>query len=42
MQAQQVHQAVAGGLEDRDLDAEQGSGGQEHRPPGDPDLAHDG
>ena len=34
-------EAVAGGLEHRHLDAEQGGGGQEDRPPGDPDLADD-
>ena len=41
MQAQQVREAVAGGLEHRDLDAEQGGGGEEDRPPGEPDLADD-
>jgi hypothetical protein len=42
MEAQQVGEAVAGGLEDRDLVGEQGGGGQEDRSLGDPDLAHDG
>jgi hypothetical protein len=41
MQAQQVREAVAGGLEHCHLDGQQGGGGEEDRPPGDPDLAHD-
>jgi hypothetical protein len=41
VQAQQVGQAVARGLEDPNFDAEQGAGGQEHRPPGEADLADD-
>jgi len=41
VQAQQVGEAVAGGLEDPDLDAEEGRGGQEYRPPGQADLADD-
>jgi hypothetical protein len=41
VQPQQVRQAVAGGLEDPDLDGEHAKGGEEDRPPGDPDLTHD-
>jgi hypothetical protein len=41
VQAQQVGEAVAGGLKDRHLDAEHAKGGQEHGPPGEADLAHD-
>jgi hypothetical protein len=41
VQPQQIREAVAGGLEDRHLDAEEGGGGQEDRPPGEADLADD-
>ena len=41
VQPQQVGEAVAGGLEDRHLDGQQGGGGQEDGPPGEADLAHD-
>src|SRR5215211_8610146 len=41
MQAQQVDEAVAGGLEDRHLDGQQAGGGQEDGPPGEADLADD-
>jgi hypothetical protein len=42
VEAQEVDEAVAGGFEDGHLDAQQGGGGQEDRPPGDADLADDG
>jgi hypothetical protein len=41
VQPQQVDQAVAGGLKHRHLAGEQGGGGEQDRPPGDPDLPHD-
>jgi hypothetical protein len=40
VQAEQVREAVAGGLEDGHLDGEQANGSQEDRPPGEADLAH--
>jgi hypothetical protein len=42
VEAQQVGEAVAGGLEHRHFDAEEGGGGQEDGPPGEADLADDG
>jgi hypothetical protein len=42
MEPQQIREAVASGLEDRHLKAEEGGGGQKDGPPGEPDLADDG
>jgi hypothetical protein len=41
VEAQQVHQAITGDLEDRHLRGQEGRRGEEDRPPGQPHLPHD-